>query len=200
MLKLFLFPLFLSAGNAESRKTPETERYRTAEQHVVSHADDPYGHDHEKAAKAKGAGKAILPLLIDTEREISLGKDGANKCKAPGNAHFSRHIEIHVMGMENKDSRFLDEEIIFRIGKEIGPPADTEEWMIFNHGSRAFPESIPEADRCIFSGEKREEPFHNLSVVEEKNYGHQKEEETESSVIEQSEAKYDSPKAEPCTS
>lgn len=103
----FLF----SAGNAEGGQRPEAEGYGPAEEDMVPHADDREGHDHEHAAKAHGLGEAVLSMAVIFPAQDALGKEGAKECQSAGNAYFRQHIQVHIMGMEDEHSFFLNEKL-----------------------------------------------------------------------------------------
>lgn len=188
---------FFSAGNAEGGQRPEAEGYGPAEEDMVPHADDSKGHDHEHAAKAHGLGEAVLSMAVIFPAQDALGKEGAKECQSAGNAYFRRHIQVHIMGMEDEHSFFLNEKIIIGIGKKIGPPAYAQERMFLNHGHRTFPQSEAEVHRRIFAGEKGKEPFHYLAVIEGQHHRHQKEEESEPFVIKKSKPQHNGCQAHP---
>lgn len=109
---------FFSAGNAEGGQRPEAEGYGPAEEDMVPHADDREGHDHEHAAKAHGLGEAVLSMAVIFPAQDALGKEGAKECQSAGNAYFRRHIQVHIMGMEDEHSFFLNEKIIIGIARK----------------------------------------------------------------------------------
>lgn len=103
--------LLFPAGDAEGRQGPEAEGYGPAEENVIPHADDSEGHDHEHAAKAHGFSEAVLSMAVIFPAQDALGKEGTKKCQSAGNAYFRRHIQVHIMGMEDEHSFFLNEKL-----------------------------------------------------------------------------------------
>ena len=164
---------------------------------MVSHADDREGHDHEDAAKAHGFREAVISMAVISPAEDSLGKECQKKGHAAGDTHLCQHVEVHVVGVEDEHSLFLDEEIIVRIGQEIGPPAHAQKRMLLYHGHGAFPQSKAQVHGRIFPGKEGEEPFHHLPVVEGQHRRHQKEEEAEPFIIKESKPQHDGCQADP---
>lgn len=164
---------------------------------MVPHADHGDRHDQKDASEAQGFLEAVFPFPVNPVSQASLGKEGGKEGDPTRDSDFRQHVEVHVMGMENEHMFILDKEIVIRISKEIGAPADAEKRMFFDHGFRRFPKGKPQAHRCVFAGEQGEEPFRNLAVIEEKDNGNQKEEKAEPFVIEKRQSQHDGSQAHP---
>ena len=154
---------------------------------MVAHADDSDGHDHEQSAKPqRSSEKARLPS-IEFPAEEALGEEGQKEGCSTYDADFSRHIEVHVVCMEDEDVLILDKEVVVGIGQIIAPPPHAEERVLFDHGDGALPQGKAQADRGVLAGKEGQETLNHLPVVEEENERDEEEKKAEPLVIEEGE-------------
>ena len=155
---------------------------------MVAHADDSDGHDHEQSAKPHRSREEARLSSIEFPAEEALGEEGQEKGCSAYDTDFGRHIEIHIVRMEDEDVLILDKEVVVGIGQIIAPPPHAEERVLFDHGDGALPQGKAQADRGVLAGEERQETLDHLPVVEEENERNEEEKEAEPLVIEEGES------------
>lgn len=175
------------ASYAKCGKAPEAEGDRASEEDMVAHADDGDGHDHEQAAKPQRSREEAGLAPIEPPAEEALGEEGQKEGCSTYDADFGKHIEIHVVRMEDEDVLILNKEVVVRIGQIIAPPPHAEKRVLFDHGDGALPQGKSQADRGVLAGEEGQKTLDHLSVVEEEHKRDEEEKEAESLVIEEGE-------------
>ena len=76
------------------------------------------------------------------------------------------------MGMDDTDIGPLQIEIVFGVHHPVGAPANSQEWMVLNHGHGAFPEGQPHFRGCVHLGEHRGQALIEHGVSHQQQYSY----------------------------
>ena len=126
-------------------------------------------------------------------KEKPQAEEGANQPR------FCQHIEVHIVGVEDDDARFLDQFVVNGIDVFKSPPADAEQRVIEEHGNGCLPHIHAHGNgRIGFTvAEDRQESMSYAAVIKGADQRRCQKEEPHPFIPKEAEEKDQCPDAEP---